>query len=145
MAKGKNTGAAKTGLGLGALAVTAAGVAAGYYFYASKDAKKNRRIAAKWAVDMKDEVVEQAKKAKNINKAQLVKIIDNAAGAYETVRSVDRRDLANAARELKMNWREIADELRGAVSSAQASAKKGVKSAKKTAKFAARKVVKKRL
>lgn len=130
----------KKGTGMGVLAATAAtaataaGVAAGYYFYASANAKKNRKIAAKWANDMKNDVVKQAKKARHINREQLLDIIDNAAAAYETVRTVDRKDLARAARELKSNWKELTGEVRplakGAARSAKASARKIASSAK---------------
>ncbi|MDB5237908.1 MAG: hypothetical protein JWM46_178 [Candidatus Kaiserbacteria bacterium] len=134
------------GVGAGVLAAGAAMAAAGYYFYASKDAKQNRKIAAKWAGNLKNDVVKQAKKVQNIDKAQLAKIIDQAAAAYETVRSVDKMDLQKAAKELKMNWQELAAELTGGMKKAGTSAKKTVSNAKKSAKKAvssAKKTVKK--
>lgn len=121
MADNKKT---KGSLALGALAV-AAGAAAGYYFYASKDAPKHRRIAASWAKGMKQRVVAEARKVGEIDKAKLAAIVDSAALAYRSAKDVDRRELARAAKELKLNWREIAQELQG---------KRGIKNAAKKAK-----------
>lgn len=121
------------GVALGALAAAAAaGAAAGYYFYASPDAKKHRKIAAAWASDMKKDVERQAKKLKNIDKAKLATVIDDAAAAYESARTVDRTELARAARELKANWRKIAGEMI-LTQSPKTTAKKSVKKVVKKA------------
>ncbi|HEY4522463.1 MAG TPA: hypothetical protein VJH91_02405 [Candidatus Paceibacterota bacterium] len=100
----------KQGLSTAAFAAAAAGAAASYYFYASKDAKKNRKIAAKWARDLKGDIVRTAKKLEGMDRAQVVAIIDMASKAYKTVRSVDRHELDRAISELKKNWRELARE-----------------------------------
>ena len=131
----KNTGK-KVGLGMGALAAAAAGVAAGYYFYASKDAKQNRKIAAKWANDMKKDVVKRAKNVEKLNQAQLAKIVDSAAAAYETVKSVDSKSLAKAAKELKSNWKEISKEVAPLIKKEVVATKKVARKAVKTAKKA---------
>lgn len=142
MAKAKK----KSGGGAGLVALAAAGAAAaaaGYYFYGSKDAKKNRKIAAKWANDMKGDVLREAKKLKHIDRASLSKIVDKASATYKTVRSVDRGDLDRAVRELKSNLSELAVEAQGAVKSMQKGAATAVKRAKKTVKSAKKKVAKK--
>jgi hypothetical protein len=123
------------GLAIGALAAgAAAAAAAGYFFYASPDAKKNRKIAVKWAGDMKKDVVREAKKLKNIDKAQLASIVDEAAAAYTSVKNVDKKDIVKAAKELKANWKMLAAELpRVSVKKAAKSvAKKAAKSARKS-------------
>jgi hypothetical protein len=131
----------KAAAGLAAAAAAAGAAAAGYYFYASKDAKSNRKNAAKWARDMKDDVVKQAKKVQDIDRAQLLKIIDGAAATYETVRTIDRKDLTNAARELKNNWQLLSEEVVGRgkrmMAGAPKTAKKAVKKVKRAAKKAA--------
>lgn len=133
MAK-KNTNAKKAAeVGAGVLAAGAAMAAAGYYFYGSKNAAKNRKIAAKWAGNLKNDVVKQAKKVQHIDKKQLAVIVDQAAAAYETVRSVDKKDLQKAARELKNNWQALAGELAGGMKKVQKSAKKAASGAKKSA------------
>lgn len=102
------------GVGAGMLAAATAGVAAGYYFYASKDAKKNRKVAAKWAGDLKSDVVKQAKKVQDLDRAQMLAIIDQAATTYETVRSLNRADLSRAVKELKSNWQNVVGEAKPA-------------------------------
>lgn len=131
----------KAAAGLAAAAAAAGAAAAGYYFYASKDAKENRKLAAKWARDMKDDVVKQAKKVQDIDRAQLLKIIDGAVASYETVRSVDRDDLRTAAKELKNNWQLLSEEVLGR---SKKTAKKSTGRAKKATKKAAKKAVKRR-
>lgn len=133
---------------IGALAVGAAGAAAaGYYFYASKDAKQNRKVVRKWASEFKTEVVKKARAMKDIDQKALVAIIADAASKYEQVRSIDKKDLARAARELKTNWRAIVGEIQknvqGAKKTATVATKKTVKNIEKTATKVAKKVAKK--
>lgn len=123
----------KTKVALTAAALAAAGAAAGYYFYGSKDAKQHRKIAAKWATDMKNEVVTQAKKVQDIDRKQVLALVDKAAKTYRSVRTLDQQELARAAKELKDNWRELVREVGGGK---QTTAKK---TAKKAAKKAAAK------
>lgn len=120
--------ARKVGTGI-ALAGLAA--AAGYYFYASKDAKKNRRIASKWAHEMKSEVMAKAQNIKKMDKANVAAAVDNVAKAYRSAKNVDSKELARAAAELKKNWREIVRELSTPARKSTAGRKKA---AKKSAK-----------
>jgi hypothetical protein len=131
-------------LGAAALATAAAGAAAGYYFYVSKDAKANRKIAAAWARDMKQDVVREAKKVGSLRRADVIKLVDKAASAYQSARSVDPKELRRAANELRANWEEVIREARGGISktaartkrAAKKAAKKTTRTAKKTAKKA---------
>ncbi len=122
----------KVGLGLLAATATAAGVAAGYYFYASKNAKKNRKIVSKWAVDLKKDVIKQAKKVGSIDQATIANIIDKASETYQTVKSVGPAELSRATKELKNNWKELVDELSSGGKRATSAVKKSVKKAKST-------------
>ncbi len=123
----------RAGLGLAALAAAGAAAAAGYYFYASENAPKHRKIASKWAGDMKRDVVKEAKKLQKIDKAAVMKIVNDARASYEkNGPKIDKAALMKAATELKKHWDEIRDE-----------ADTTVKSAKKTAKKVAKKVAKK--
>jgi hypothetical protein len=126
----------KMGIGVAAAAAAAAGAAAGYYFYGSKNAKQNRVIAAKWAKDLKRDVLVQAKKVQKMDRATMTSIIDKAAAAYETMRSIDRRELDRAVRELKNNWTILTSEVggRGAKKSAPKKRSAPKKAAKKSAK-----------
>jgi hypothetical protein len=123
------------GLGVGTgLLAGAAAIAAGYYFYASKDAKKHRQIAAKWAADLKDDVIKEAKKLKKIDKEALLGAIDKASEIYHTGKNIDRTDVAEAVKELKDNWQELAKEMktntRALIKKSKESSKKVVHKAK---------------
>ncbi len=128
-----STKGSRAGLGLAALAAAGAAAAAGYYFYASENAPKNRKIAAKWAGDMKKDVLRNAKKLKRIDKAAVMKLVNQAQASYaKNGPKIDKAALLKAASELKKHWDEIRDE-----------ADTTVKSAKKTVKKVAKKVAKK--
>ena len=110
-------------IGAAALAVAAA-AGATYYFYGDKQAKKHRAAATKWAKGLKSEVLAEAKKLKNIDKAAMIAVVNKAAEAYKDVRTVDRTDLRAAAAELKKNWRNIEAEIRGITSTRASNPKK---------------------
>lgn len=139
----KKLSAKQVGIGAGVAAAAAAAAAAGYYFYASEEASKHRRIASKWAADFKRSVMAQARKVGDLDRAQMLAIIDKAASAYETARSVDPRELERATKELRANWQELVSEMhsrvRGAARSARTTAKRGTKKAAKRAKKASKK------
>lgn len=154
MAKAKKTiskGKIAAGIGAGLVAAGAAAVA-GYYYYGCKAAKKHRKIAAKWANDLKNEVVREAKGLKNINPKNLAKVVDAVANTYRGVRSINAADLKRAANELKSNVRMIQREIqqagRTSVSRAKVVGKRslarGSKTVKKIVKKAATKAQKSR-
>ena len=99
-------------VGMGAAAAAAA-VASGYYFYAHKNAGRHRRVAVRWASDLKNDVVRRAKKLPRLDRSSIVSAVDGAVAAYETVRSIDRKDIERAGRELKNNWRTLISESAG--------------------------------
>ena len=68
-------------------------------------------------------------------------IVDRAAAAYETARSINPKELKNAARELKNNWQKIAGE---SAAQAKTAAKKGKKKIVRAVKVAKKKAAKKR-
>ena len=102
----------------------AALAAAGYYFYASKNAKKNRQVAAKWAIDMKRDVVKRGKALKNVDRAAVAAIVEQSARAYKGIRGLDRGEVERAAKELKKNWQKIAAELKKGGASMRGAAKR---------------------
>ena len=114
------------------LVVALAGAAAGYYFYASKDAATHRKAAAKWAGEFKDEVINRAKKLKKIDKKTIAGAVDSAMKAYAGARNLDRKELAQAASELKANWQKMVREMESAGKEAAGSVKRAAKKAKKT-------------
>ena len=130
----------KAELGAGVLAAVAAAGAAGYYFYGAKGAKKHRAAAAKWAKGLKNDVVREAKKLKDLDEKAMAGIVDQAAKAYKGLDDVTPGDLRAAVAELKGNWEKMKKEVRGAkkkTAPKKAPAKKAAP--KKTAKKAAKK------
>jgi hypothetical protein len=135
MANGKN--------GAGALKVVAAlagAAAAGYYFYGSKEAKTHRKIAAKWAGNMKSDVLKQAKKVKDLDRKTLEGIVVNAQKTYAGLKNMDRREVERAGRELKSNWQEVMKELGKGAASTKKTAAKAVKKSVKTVKKVTKKI-----
>jgi hypothetical protein len=137
----------KVEIGIGAAALAAAAAGASYYFYGDKGAKKHRAAASKWAKGMKADVIKQAKKVQKLDQKAVAKIVDAATVAYSTARSVDKNDVAAAARELKKNWKAVQTEISGVAKKALTTAKsvkKSVTSAKKTATKTVKKVAPKK-
>ena len=142
MAKRTNKGKIAVEIGAGIVAAGAA-AAAGYYYYASTQAKKHRKIAVKWAGDMKREVIRETKRLRKIDAQDIARVVDTVANTYRGVRSVNAADLRRAANELKSNWkmvqREIQQASRKGVSRAKVVGGRALASGKKTVK----KIVKK--
>jgi hypothetical protein len=132
--------AAEVGAGIAAVGAAAA---AGYYFYASKDAKKHRREAAKWAGGFKDEVIREAKRMGDLDARSVARAVDSAVLTYEGLRGIDRSELARAARELKANWERVQSDVMKAGKRGATRAKRSVKKAAKKAGKKAAKAVKK--
>ena len=128
-----NTKKVAAGVGLG-LAAAAAG-AAGFFFFGSKDAAKHRQKASAWSRKLHADVVKKAKSLKKLDEKAMRTIVDESTSAYAKVKSIDKADLAGAARELKSNWKHISAEL-------SRVAKKDVKVVKKAAKAAVSKAKK---
>lgn len=133
--KGKSGKVGKVGAGVVAAAALAA---AGYYFYASQNAKKNRQVAAKWAIDMKRDVVKRAKALKNVDRAAVAAVVEQSARAYKGIRGLDRGEVERAAKELKNNWQKIARELKKGGAKIKSTAKHVTKRGKAALKRAAR-------
>ena len=127
----KKTSAGKVAAEVGAgLAAAGAVAAAGYYFYGSKDAKKHRKVAAKWATGMQKEVLKQAKKLPKVDAKSVSATVDAVVATYQGARSVNRDDLMRAAKELKANWKAVRDE---ATRSGKRSVARGKKTVRKGA------------
>lgn len=121
----KNT---KGGIGIGTGVVAgAAALAAGYYFYMSKDAKKHRKIMTDWAHNFKAEAIKEMGKVKKLNREPIIKAIDKAAKMYAVAQNVDKNEIVAAAKELKDNWKTLLDEVKMSAKTSATSAKKTVK------------------
>ncbi len=142
MAKKTTKGKIAAEIGAGLVAVGAA-AAAGYYFYGSTHAKKHRKIAAKWASDMKKEVIRETTRVKNIDAKDFAKVVDAVATTYRTARSVNAADVKRAANELKSNWEMVRREMRQVGRTGAARAKVVGKRSLARGKKAVKKIVKK--
>ena len=137
--KSNNNGVLAAEIGAGVLAAAAA-AGTGYYFYASDEAKKHRKIASKWADGMRKEIIKQAKVARAVSPAQFARIADEAALAYAAARNIRREDVMGAANELKMHY----DKIRAQIETAgKSGARKAVRKSKAVVKKAKKKVPKK--
>ncbi len=119
----------RTAIGAG-LAAGAAAAAASYYFYFSKDAKKHRATAARWAGDLKKSAEREIGELKKIDKASVLAAIDKAAKMYQQTKSASKEDVLRAAKELKQHWQELTSELQKTRRSVAKTTKK--RTAKKT-------------
>jgi len=116
--------ALEVGAGLVAAGAT---VAAGYYFYGSKKATEHRKIVARWATDMKKEVVREAGRLKRTGPETFAALVDRVAGTIQEARAVDKNEVARAAKELKANWDQVQRETKQTVRKSVARAKTSVK------------------
>lgn len=125
-ARGKKT-AVKIGAGLVAAGALAA---AGYYFYGSKNAKNNRKIASKWAAAMKREVVKEVEHLEEASPKAYAAIVDRVAKTYQSARSISVEDVKRAANELKANWETVKRETKRSTRKNISRAKTAGKSSK---------------
>lgn len=121
----QKTHALQVGAGLVAAGATAA---AGYYFYVDKKAASHRKIVARWATDMKKEVMREAKKLQSVSPTAFAALVDRVASTVQEVRAVDKKEVARAEKELKTNWdhvqRETTKTVRKSVARVKAKAKR---------------------
>lgn len=136
MAKASNN--SNTALKIGAGLAAAGAAAAGYYFYGSSKAKDHRKIAAKWATDMKKDVVAQTRHLEKATPQAFNSIVDSIAKTYAIARSVDTAELKRAAKELKANWDLIQGEAKRGARKSGRVAQKSLSSAKKSVKRVAK-------
>ena len=122
------------------VAAGAAAIAVGYYFYASKNAKDHRQIAAKWAHKLKKEAVIKLSELNKLDKQSIAKVIDKVAVAYKTASNVKKEDLSQAVSELKANWAELKNELKKEVGQTKRTVSKASKGAAKNAKSTVKKI-----
>jgi len=95
----------KVGVGA-AVAVTAAAAAAGaYFFYGSKNAGKNRKMAKGLVDSAKKEVKAQVNRAKKeLSKSDYNKMVDQAMKKYRQMSSASSTEVNRLAGELKKEW-----------------------------------------
>jgi hypothetical protein len=140
--KKSSNGKVAAEIGAGLIAAGAA-AAAGYYYYGSAGAKKHRKIAAKWATDMKTEVMRDAKNFKEDSAKGFAKIVDTVASTYKGARAINAADVKRAATELKDNWDAVQREMKRTGKKSVSKTKAVVKKAAAQSRKSVSKVVKK--
>ncbi len=117
------------------VAGVAAVAAAGYYFfYGSKEGALRRKKVTVWSKKLKAEVVAEARKLKVANKKAVADVVKRVSKAYGEMKSIDRKDLALAVKELQSNWEAVKQEAEKTIKVKAAGAKKVAKAVKKALK-----------
>ncbi len=129
--------AVKRNLGVAAAAAAAGVAAAGagaYYFYASKDAKKHRKVAAAWMLKAEKEIKSQAGKLKDaaMNEKNYKQIVQTVSKKYQQANKVGGAELASFVKNLNGEWKKMKKQ-------APAAKKAVTKAVQKVAKKAAAK------
>lgn len=100
----------KTKLAIGVGTGLLAAGAVGYYFFAGKDAKKNRKIATSWANKLKRDAEKKIKTLKSMDRSAVIKVIEKTAAVFKGSGDVSKKDLSAAVNELKKNWQKLVKE-----------------------------------
>lgn len=114
-------------IGAGLVAAGAAAVA-GYYFYGSAGAKNHRKVVAKWATDMKNDVLKETKRLEEASPKAFAAIVDRVAKVYQ---SAHIQDVKRAADELKANWDMVQKDAKRTVRKSVSRAKKVIRNGAK--------------
>lgn len=103
----------KKGVSAGKIIGVGAGVAAlgaAAYLLFGPNGKKNQKALKGWTVKMKGEIIEEFEKAKNITEPMYHEIVDKVQARYAKFQNVDKKELEEAVKEIKKNWKAITKE-----------------------------------
>lgn len=103
----------KKGVSAGKIIGVGAGVAAlgaAAYLLFGPNGKKNQKALKGWTVKMKGEIIEEFEKAKNITEPVYHEIVDKVQARYAKFQNVDKKELEEAVKEIKKNWKAITKE-----------------------------------
>ena len=112
----------KTEIAVGVAVATAA--LAGYYFYASKDAKKHRKAVSTWMGNLKEDVMQEAKRLQVATPEAFAIVVDSIASTYAKAKDVNASELAELITELKENWDDAKKDIAKKAGSAKKISKK---------------------
>lgn len=108
----KKTSSNKAVVGMGVVAgIAAAGVAAAYFLYGTKDGAKTRKSARSWMLRMKADVIDEINKLKDVNESSYKKVVESAMAKYKKLKNVDMSELKNIGGEMMDHWNNIKNEL----------------------------------
>lgn len=95
----------KVAIGLGVAAVAAA--AAGVYFFATPQGKKQAKVIGAWANKAKLEVAKRLKKAEKVTKATYMAIVKDVMAKYKDAKNVAPDELKLVVADLQKHWTAI--------------------------------------
>jgi hypothetical protein len=98
--------AQKVSIGVG-LTATALAAVGGYFFYGSKDAAKNRKMAKSWMLKAKAEVLEGLESAKEMSKEEYETLVAKVVKGYKTAKGASASDLVEFAKNMHAHWKDI--------------------------------------
>ncbi len=98
-------GEGKVGAFLSGVAVATA--IGGYFFFGSKNAKKNRQKTEDWIEEAKATVVAKVKKVKKLSKEKYEEIVDGVSDQYAKLKEIGKEKADELRAELKAKWQEI--------------------------------------
>lgn len=96
----------KVGIGV-ALTATALAAVGGYFFYGSKDAGKNRKMAKSWMLKAKAEVLEGLESAKQMTKEEYGDLVTTVVKGYKTAKGASAQELVEFAKNMHAHWKDI--------------------------------------
>lgn len=103
----KNTKKSNVGLSAGIVAGVLAAGAAGYFLF-GPNGKKNRKKIEDWMMDVKADIVDQAKKIKAATKEEFAEAIDTVTDAYVDAKKITIKEAKDLKKELISNWDTLA-------------------------------------
>lgn len=84
---------------------------AGYFFFGSKNAKKNKQKVEGWVTKARAEVLEKVKRVKKISRDKYEEIVDAISDKYAKIKEVGQEKADDLKQELKDRWTEVEKEV----------------------------------
>src|SRR3569623_222982 len=130
--KNSNTGAA-IGIGVG-VAAAAAAAGGAYWLYGAKHSAQHRRMAKRWMLKARAEVMDAIEQLEAIDKEKYMQIVENVIHNY-TGQGASTQEIAAMMKDFKTAWGHIQPKkAKRAVSKAKKAVKKTVKKGAKRSK-----------
>lgn len=87
-----------------AAALTALGA---YFLYGTKEGKERRTKVKGWILKMKGEVLEEIESLKELNEEAYHAVVDNVSKRYKALKNVDNAELQKVVKDLKGHWQDV--------------------------------------
>jgi hypothetical protein len=117
----------------------AAALAAGIYFFQTKQGKRNAKKLKGWMVRMKGEVLEKLEEAEEVTEPVYRGIVDTVANAEIVASKIPRSEILALATDLKRQWNMIRRMSGGKKTTRRSASRNSTKSSKAKASKTAKK------